>query len=114
LTAVPGSPFAVGSNPQSLVVDPAGRYVFASNVAANQVATYSITPASGALTLVSSTAAGLLPTAMAIDPSGQFLYAANFNSNTVSAYTVSATGVLVRVPGSPFLTFLQPHGIAID
>jgi 6-phosphogluconolactonase (cycloisomerase 2 family) len=78
------------------------------------VTTYSITPASGALTLVSSTTAGLLPAGMAIDPSGQFLYAANFNSNTVSAYTVSATGALVSVPGSPFLTLIQPRSIAID
>jgi 6-phosphogluconolactonase len=115
LTPVGGSPLAAGSNVEAVTVDPAGRFVYAANAgAANQVASYAITPASGILTFQSSSAADALPIGIAIDPSGQFLYAVNFNSNDVSAYTVSATGVLTPVAGSPFAAGVQPHSIAID
>jgi 6-phosphogluconolactonase len=115
LTAVAGSPFPAVTNPESLVVDPAGRYVFAANAAAaNQVATYSITPSSGALALLSTAPAGSLPVGIAIDGSGQFLYVVNFNSNDVSAYTVASSGALTAVPGSPFAAGGQPHAVAID
>jgi 6-phosphogluconolactonase len=115
LTAIAGSPFATTTNPESLAVDPAGRYLFAANVdAVNQVATYAITPSSGALTLVSAVAADGLPISLAVEPTGQFLYAVNFNSNDVSAYTVGASGALTAVAGSPFAAGAQPHAIAID
>jgi len=115
LTPSSGSPLSAGTNPEALIVDPTGSYVFAANAEApNQVATFSITPTSGALTISSTTTAGSLPIAVAIDPSGQFLYAVNFNSNDVSAYTLSASGALTPVAGSPFAVGAQPHSIAID
>ena len=115
LTQVSGSPLAAGSAVEALTVDPAGRFVFAANAgAANQVASYAITPASGILTFQSSAATDALPIGISLDPSGTFLYTVNFNSNDVSAYTVSATGVLTAVAGSPFAAGVQPHSIAID
>jgi 6-phosphogluconolactonase len=115
LTAVAGSPFPAVTNPESLVVDPAGRYVFAANAAAaDQIATYSITPSSGALTLLSTAPAESLPVGIAIDGSGLFLYAVNFNSNDVSAYTIASSGALTPVAGSPFAAGGQPHAVAID
>lgn len=116
LAAVAGSPLAVSTNPESLAVDPLGRYLYAANVtSANQVASFSITPASGSLTPLSAAAAGSLPIGLIVDPSGQFVYAANYNSNDISAYMVDdATGALMPVPGSPFAAGTQPHSIAID
>jgi 6-phosphogluconolactonase len=116
LAPIAGSPLAVVSNPESLAADPTGQFVYAANVtAANEIATYSITPATGALTLTSSVTAGDLPIDLVVDPSGKFVYAANFNANTVSAYTVdAASGVLTPVGGSPFAVGSQPHSIAID
>jgi len=115
LTPISGSPLAAGTNVEALTVDPTASYVFAANAqAANQVATFGITPATGALTLSSTATADSLPVAVAIDPSGQFLYAVNFNSGDVSAYTLSATGALTPVAGSPFAVGGQPHSIAID
>jgi len=115
LTPVSGSPIAAGTNPLGVTIDPTGRYLFGANAeTANQVATFAITPATGALTALSTATAGTLPIVVAIDPSGQFLYATNSNSNDVSAYTVSSSGALVPVAGSPFAVGVQPHGIAID
>jgi 6-phosphogluconolactonase (cycloisomerase 2 family) len=89
--------------------------LYVANVTAgNHVATYSITPASGALTLLSTAGAGALPIDLVADPSGQFVYAANYNSNDISAYVVDAgTGALTPVSGSPFAAGGQPHSIAI-
>jgi 6-phosphogluconolactonase len=116
LAAVAGSPIAVSTNPESLAVDPQGRYLYAANVTSgDQVASFSITPASGALTPLSAAQAGALPISLAVDASGQFVYAANYNSNDISAYTVdAATGALAPVAGSPFAAGTQPHSIVID
>jgi 6-phosphogluconolactonase (cycloisomerase 2 family) len=100
-----------------LAVDPAGRYVYAANVTAkNQVAAYSITPTSGALTLaVSGVAAGVFPVSLALDPSGDFAYIANDTSNTVSVYTVDTTsGALTQITGSPFAAGDGARAVAID
>ena len=97
------------------IFDPAGRYVFAANVdAANQVATYAITPTSGALTFVSTTAAGSVPISVAIDPTGQFVYAVNFNSNNVFSYAIMPSGALTPIAGSPVAAGGEPHAVAID
>jgi 6-phosphogluconolactonase (cycloisomerase 2 family) len=116
LSAVAGSPIAVTTNPESLAIDPQGRYLYAANVtAANQVASFSITPASGVLTPLSTAAAGALPISLTVDPSGQFVYATNYGSGDISAYMVDdASGALIPAPGSPFAAGTQPHAIAID
>ena len=82
----------------------------------NQVAAYSITPSSGALTLSGSpVAAGALPVSIVLDPSGQFAYVANDNSSDISVYAVDATtGVLTQVSHSPFAAGNEPRSIAID
>ncbi|HEY2677074.1 MAG TPA: beta-propeller fold lactonase family protein [Steroidobacteraceae bacterium] len=116
LAPVAGSPIAVTTGPEFLAIDPQGRYLYAANVtSANQVASFSITPASGSLMPLSTAAAGALPISLTVDPSGAFVYAANYNSNDISAYMVDeATGALIPVPGSPFAAGTQPHSIAID
>ena len=87
LAALSGSPLATQTQPESLAVDPAGRFLFAADVTAgNECTSYSITPASGGLTLASSAAAGTFPISVAIDPAGTFAYVANENSNDISAY----------------------------
>lgn len=116
LTAVSGSPLGVTVSPESLAVDPAGRYVYAANAgAANQVSSYSITPAGGALTFSAGIAAGALPASIAVDPQGGFIYVANDSSADISVYSVnSGSGVLTAVSGSPFGAGNGPRSIAID
>jgi 6-phosphogluconolactonase (cycloisomerase 2 family) len=80
------------------------------------VASYSITPSSGALTLSGTPiAAGTFPVSVVLDPSGQFAYVANDNSNDISVYAVNTiTGVLTAVAHSPFAAGNAPRSIAID
>jgi DNA-binding beta-propeller fold protein YncE len=42
-----GSPFSTGSDPSSIVLDPAGKVLFVTNTAENTISTYSVNGSSG-------------------------------------------------------------------
>lgn len=121
LTPLAGSPFnnAGSSGATSVAVDPAGRFLYATNQFAgnDNVSGFRIDCDSGRLTPIpgSPFASGAGPTAVAIDPSGRFAYVANLGTNNVSAFTINQeTGRLVEVPGSPYEAGTFPSGIAVD
>jgi 6-phosphogluconolactonase len=109
LTAVPGSPFAAGSQPFGLAVEPSGKFLYVALSNSNSIAAFSIDRATGTLALVPGSP---FPTSsmqftqtyeIAIHPTGKFLYAFNLNGNTVAAFTIDSTsGVLSPISGSPF------------
>src|SRR6266852_5478023 len=49
LSPVPGSPFAAGSAPSSVAVDPAGKFAYVTNLNSNDVSAYTIDSTTGAL-----------------------------------------------------------------
>jgi probable HAF family extracellular repeat protein len=120
LTPVAGSPFSTGkSGSTSVAVDPAGRFLYATNQNAgdNDISGFRIDCDSGRLTPIpgSPFASGAGPTAVAIDPSGRFAYVANRGSNNVSAFTIDEkSGRLSPVTGSPFAAGTFPSAIAVD
>jgi 6-phosphogluconolactonase len=120
LTPVAGSPFSTGkSGSTSVAVDPAGRFLYATNQYAgdDDISGFRIDCDSGRLTPIpgSPFASGAGPTAVAIDPSGKFAYVANRGSNNVSAYTIDEkSGRLSPVAGSPFSAGTFPSAIAVD
>ena len=124
LRAVAGSPFAAGFNPDSVTVDPSGRFAYVANscVSGNDcsvgsVSAYTINSSSGALRAVAGSpfAAGSGPDSVTVDPSGRFAYVANSGDNTVSAYDInSSTGALSAVSGSPFAAGITPHSVTVD
>jgi 6-phosphogluconolactonase len=120
LTVIEGSPFATGkSGSTSVAVDPAGRFLYATNRCAgdNDLSAFRIDRESGRLTPIpgSPFASGAEPTAVAIDPSGRFAYVANLGTNNVSAYTIDEkSGRLSPVTGSPFAAGTSPSAIAVD
>jgi len=120
LTPIAGSPFSTGkSGSTSVAVDPAGRFLYATNQFAgdNDISGFQIDCDSGKLTPIpgSPFKAGSGPSAVAIDPSGRFAYVANLGSNNVSAYTIDEkSGRLVPVAGSPFPAGTFPSAVAVD
>jgi 6-phosphogluconolactonase len=120
LTPIAGSPFSTGkSGSTSVAVDPAGRFLYATNQYAgdNDISGFRIDCDSGRLTPIpgSPFASGAGPTAVAIDPSGRFAYVANRGANNVSAYTIDEkSGRLSPVTGSPFAAGTFPSAIAVD
>jgi 6-phosphogluconolactonase len=120
LTPVAGSPFSTGeSGSTSVAVDPAGRFLYATNQYAgdNDISGFRIDCDSGNLIPIpgSPFASEAGPTAVAIDPSGRFAYVANLGTNNVSAYTIDErSGRLSPVTGSPFAAGTFPSAIAVD
>ncbi len=106
LTTLPGSPFitANGQGVQGLAIDPSGKFLYATEPNANQVAVFAIA-STGALTEIAGSpfATGVLPVAAAVDPSGKYLYVANLNIfGGISGLAIDALGGLSPLPGSPF------------
>ena len=107
-----GSPFAAGTNPVSVTVDPTGKFAYVANATVPGTVSAYFINATGALTSASTVVAGNYPISVTVDPSGQFAYVANLYSGTVSAYTITATtGVLTAVTGSPFAAGTNPVSV---
>ena len=107
LTAVPGSPFPIAgttsTQPNQIVVDSSGKFVYVDLLTTNQVAGFSIDASTGALTPVpgSPFSAGKGPLGLAT--ANNLLYVSNTMDGTISGYTIDPTsGVLTPISGSPF------------
>jgi len=114
LSPVPGSPFAAGPSPTKLVIDPAGKFLFASNRGDGSVSVFGI-GANGAISSVgANVVSGQASWALAVDPLGKYLYVTNALNNTVSAFSISSSGTLTKVTGSPYPTGAAPMGVVVD
>ena len=94
---------AGGVSPQSVAVDPTGKFAYVANegcpdLSGGSVSMYKIDPTTGTLTSIGSlVAAGVgpddVPHSVAVDPTGKFAYVANWSDLTgsVSMYTINAT-----------------------
>ena len=122
LTPVPGSPFPAGLVPESLAVDPTGKFAYVANLKSLSFSFFGAVSAfgigsNGALTPVpgSPFPAGFNPHSVAVDHTGKFAYVANEFSNNVSAFSIGSNGALTPVPGSPFAAIGEdPVSVAVD
>jgi 6-phosphogluconolactonase (cycloisomerase 2 family) len=107
---------AAGTTPNSVTVDPSGRFAYVANQGTYDVSAYTINASTGALTSLGlNVAAGTRPYSVTVDPSGKFAYVTNTGDNDVSAYTINATtGALTQIPVSPFPAGAEPTGITVD
>ncbi len=93
LTAVAGSPFAAGTNPSGVAVDPSGKFVFVTNAGSNNVSAYTLDSTTGVLTEVSGSpfSSGTGPSAVTVDPSSRYVYVANKTAGSLSLFTIDTT-----------------------
>ncbi len=111
LTPISGSPFAAGSGPSSLSVDPAGRFVYVSNLMNDTVTAFTINSSTGALsqidfdTVTAGTqdlsVANARPVAIRVDPTGRFTYLATACGATWAFSINSTSGRLTRIDSDP-------------
>jgi 6-phosphogluconolactonase (cycloisomerase 2 family) len=118
LTAVPGSPFATGSNPESLTFDASGAYIYVDNVIDDTISGYALDAANGSLTALPGSpymlTTGTQPAQMT--RAGNFLYVVYQASNSVEVLPIN-TGdgsLTVGVAGSPFPTDTGPFTVTTD
>jgi 6-phosphogluconolactonase len=91
-----------GNSTAEILVHPSGRFVYGSNRGDDNIAIFSVDPASGKLTLVGNQpTGGRTPRNFGIDPAGRFLIAANQDSGNVVVFRIDQqTGRLGQV-GEP-------------
>jgi 6-phosphogluconolactonase len=84
LNEVSGSPYAVGTGPTGVVLDPTGSYVYVANKGSNSISGFTLTAASGRLTPISGSpfsSGGQLPIAFVNDNAKKYLAVINSGSN---------------------------------
>jgi 6-phosphogluconolactonase len=84
LSEVSGSPYAVGTGPTGVIVDPTGSYVYVANKGSNNISAFALTATSGKLTAISGSpfaSGGQLPIAMVNDNSKSFIAVINSGAN---------------------------------
>jgi 6-phosphogluconolactonase (cycloisomerase 2 family)/uncharacterized protein YjdB len=92
----------------SVVVEPTGKYLYATNISLGQIYAFSIDPSSGLLSLVHTSMTdsevadpGLSPGELAVDISGKYLYCVTTptaGSGTISIYSIDpSTGLLTSI-----------------
>ncbi|HLW53842.1 MAG TPA: beta-propeller fold lactonase family protein [Candidatus Angelobacter sp.] len=121
----PGN-FGVGSNPVSVVFQPAGDFAFVANFLGNNVTALAVNHGNGQLSVPQTTSplppptptnifsTGTGPISMAVTPASTFLFVLNQGSNNVSGFAIDpTTGNLNPVSGSPFATGCSGSSVTI-
>jgi YVTN family beta-propeller protein len=104
---------AAGSVPDSVAVDPTGKFAYVTNFGSNDVSMYTINATTGALASMGTIAAGTGPVSVAVDAAGEFAYVANNGSNDVSMYTINATTGALTSLGT-IAAGTNPVSVAVD
>jgi YVTN family beta-propeller protein len=94
---------AAGYGPDSVAIDPAGKFAYVTNFESNDVSMYTIDATTGALASTGTIAAGPGPVSVTVDPAGKFAYVANWTydaEGSVSMYTIDATTGALTFIGS--------------
>lgn len=104
---------ATDSAPESVTVDPSGRFLYVADPGAHRVAMFPIDQATGELGEETTVMTGDEPVTVRVDPTGRFAYVVDFAADQVAAFNIDqATGALSRI-GTPVETGDQPYGMAM-
>lgn len=117
LTPAPGSPFAAGTTPTGIAIDPTNRFVYATDSVQNQLIAYTIESGGALQPLVNGPfAVGTFPVGVTIDPRGQYMYVANYNGSNVSEFSINqGTGSPSGLASSTFNTkATSPNCVVVD
>ena len=122
LTPTAQATIATGSDPEDMVVDPLGRFVYVANLVSNAaddatISMYTINPSTGILTPTTpaTVPTGFFPQGIGIDPTGKFVYTANSDDNTVSMFSINQnTGLLTPATPPSVATGWSPLSVTVD
>lgn len=81
LTLVSGYPLSVSGQPESIVFDPSGKYLYLTDYQNKTIVTYQFSP-SGTLTSPVTISSGGFPVTGIVDPSGQYFLLTSYDNTT--------------------------------
>lgn len=94
--------FAGASDGAEIEIDPAGRFLYASNRGHDSIAVFAIDPVKGTLTSVGFVPTqGKTPRHFAIDPTGRWLFAENQESDDIVIFRINQKTGLLTSQGEP-------------
>jgi 6-phosphogluconolactonase len=110
------STIPVGSTPESLIVDPSGRFVYVTGAYDNTVSMFTINSANGLLVPMTpaTVPTGGFPQFITVDPTGRFAYTANSSGDTLSMYTIGSTGLLTPTVPATVPAGVEPGCVTVD
>ena len=82
--------FSGENAPAEILIDRAGKHIYASNRGHGSIAVFSIDPGSGKLTRVQIAEVGAVPRGVEIDPSGRLLFAGDQKGNSFKTFHIDA------------------------
>ncbi len=91
-----GSPFAAGTNPSAITIDPTGNFAYVSNNGSSTISVYTIDQTTGALVAGTAATTGLNPGPVAIasfagPPLAEYAYVSNTGAGTLSGFSIDLT-----------------------
>jgi 6-phosphogluconolactonase (cycloisomerase 2 family) len=107
LTPIPGSPFTLSNLGGTFTFHPSGNYLYMANSNGQSIDAYSVTRATGALTVTSSVATCINPTPLRFSPDGTFAYTtcsmttSHVVSPSLESFAVGANGALTHLASTP-------------
>ncbi len=115
LAAMTPATITAGTHPNSIAVDPSGKYVYVANNGGGNVSQYVISTTDGSLTEIApAIGAGTNPNSVTVDPSGKYVYVANNGSGNVSQYVISTTdGSLTEITPA-VAAGTKPYSVTVD
>jgi 6-phosphogluconolactonase len=119
----PRTPIGVNaSQPDLLVMDPAGSFLYVANALSNNISVFSIDSSTGSLTQTAGSpfSIGLTPLNMQVTPTGKFLYVsvaggqAQTTNGSIVGFSVNAGTLQTLSPEFTNADGINPTGLAID
>jgi len=107
--------FPVSNGVAGIAVDPAGKFLYATNPSTNTVSVFTISGGSLSANPGLTATTGTTPVAAAVDLTGGFLYVANSGSATVSQFKIdSTTGALTALTTASVSVGTTPAFVVVD
>jgi 6-phosphogluconolactonase len=114
LATLPGMPLTTGAATGSIVVSHEYKYLYTTNFSANNVDSFSINPATGTVTPITTTAVGTSPGYLCTDSQSRYLYVSNGATASINGFSITeSTGAITGLPSSPYATASQNLGIGV-
>jgi 6-phosphogluconolactonase len=83
-----------GNNTTSeLLIDKAGKHLYAANRTHDSIATFTIAADGGIKRIADTQTEGTIPRSLTIDPTGKFLYSLNQHGDNIATFRLDANGV---------------------
>ena len=114
-------PFRTGNQPQSIAIDPRGKYLYVANSLDSSVSAYVIDLATGTPSSAVNSIGALInstdtqPVSIAVDPAlGRFVFTANFLGDSISGFRLDPNaGTLAPTQATPYPSDHQPTALVV-